>query len=256
MNWRCMVAAAAAMSLASCYTAPSVPPHAGAAAAPMTSLPLPPAPEPPWPPAPALLGDVPGQPAEPDRDSLDRSPVFGHRLPLRPHPEPVAPLRSAGMLPVDSPQWHHHYDGLFRAASRTYWSPLVDWRWWRAMAIVESSLRPCARSSAGAVGLMQIMPDAWGEVAPLVRATDPCFPPDSVRAGVYYARILWDLWPDIPEWRQRIAFVLASYNAGTGRIRAGLRHCRSRCDQWAAVARHAPEETRRYVERIMRLMGL
>jgi len=47
------------------------------------------------------------------------------------------------------------YDPLFKAwgASRS-----VDWRLLKAVAMVESSFRPCVVSRRGAIGLMQVLP--------------------------------------------------------------------------------------------------
>ena len=50
------------------------------------------------------------------------------------------------------------YDRLFRKYTKHYFGPHFDWRWFKAQGIAESGLRPNAHSSAGAKGIMQILP--------------------------------------------------------------------------------------------------
>ena len=54
------------------------------------------------------------------------------------------------------------YDTLFKEATAEY-LPTVDWRLLKAQGIQESRLNPNAVSPAGAMGLMQFMPQAWEE---------------------------------------------------------------------------------------------
>lgn len=175
-------------------------------------------------------------------------------LPPRSAPEPFAPLWSAGTLPVESAQWTTRYDGLFQHYARRHFTAVVDWRWFRAQAIAESSLRAHALSSSGAIGIMQIIPDTWDEVSQEIAVSDPLSATHSIHAGIYYDRFLFELWSDIPDVLQRLAFTFASYNAGSGRIRQAWGQCG--CVEWPRAARHAPAETRQYVDRIMRLMAV
>ena len=158
--------------------------------------------------------------------------------------------------PVDDAKWTAEYDGTFRKYSRRFFGPAFDWRWWKAQAIAESSLRFDAASHAGAQGLMQIMPATWEQIAeqaPLT-LTDAYHPGQSIAAGIWYDAWLYARWTDLPGRRQRLAFTLASYNGGRGRILRAQDRCGG-CAGWPAVSRHAPAETVRYVERIMGLMG-
>jgi len=66
------------------------------------------------------------------------------------------------------------------------------------------------RSSAGAIGLMQLMPGTWAEMrARLGLGSDPDDPRDNILAGTLYLRLMYD----------RFGFpgLFAAYNAGPGR---------------------------------------
>lgn len=66
------------------------------------------------------------------------------------------------------------------------------------------------RSSAGAMGLMQLMPGTWADMrARLGLGTDPENPRDNILAGTLYLRLMYD----------RFGFpgLFAAYNAGPGR---------------------------------------
>ena len=212
------------------------------AAAPDHAAPLP-APEPLPPPPPAVAIARVSQPSLPGA-LVD---------PPAPQISPLAPLWLAGPLPVDSPRWPTVFDELILSVARRYY-PLLDWRWLRALGIAESSLRENVTSSAGAQGLMQIMPGTWEELAAKLPISDPMDARDSVLAGVHYHRWQWDAWADIDDELQRMLFTMGSYHAGAGRIRRAWRDC-GKCEQWDLAARYAPEATRVHVGRIRTLMG-
>jgi soluble lytic murein transglycosylase-like protein len=73
-----------------------------------------------------------------------------------------------------------------------------------AMIEVESAWDPKARSSKGALGLMQLMP----ETAARFRVHDPLDPRKNVEGGVRYLRLLLD------RFDQNLTSALAAYNAG------------------------------------------
>lgn len=159
-------------------------------------------------------------------------------------------------LPVDGADWTAEYDGTFRKYSRRFFSMAFDWRWWKAQAIAESSLRAEVTSHAGAQGLMQIMPATWAEIAeqaPLP-LTDAYHPEQSIAAGIWYDAWLYARWSDLPERLQRLAFTLGSYNAGLGRTLRARAACGA-CSTWPEVEPHLPPETVAYVARVMGLMG-
>lgn len=66
------------------------------------------------------------------------------------------------------------------------------------------------RSSAGAMGLMQLMPGTWLELrARLGLGDDPDDPRDNILAGTFYLRLMYD--------RFGYPGLFAAYNAGPGR---------------------------------------
>lgn len=101
------------------------------------------------------------------------------------------------------------YAPIFEAAGRE-WN--VDPRLLRAIAIQESGGDPTARSRAGAVGVMQIMPGTGQELG-VTNLTDP---EQSIYAGAKYLSQMLDRYKH-PE------LALAAYNAGPGRVDAYLK---------------------------------
>lgn len=87
-------------------------------------------------------------------------------------------------------------------------------------------------SSAGAMGLMQVMPGTYNELRARHRlGPDPFDPHENIMAGVAYMREMYDMYGS-PGF-------LAAYNAGPNRL-----------DDYLANQRGLPDETRRYVASI------
>jgi cell division septation protein DedD len=87
-------------------------------------------------------------------------------------------------------------------------------------------------SPAGAMGLMQVMPETYDELRDRYGlGSDPYDPHDNILAGVAYIREMYDVY-GYPGF-------LAAYNAGPGRL-----------DDYLMHNKPLPEETRRYVSRI------
>ncbi len=108
--------------------------------------------------------------------------------------------------------------------------------WIRAVRRVESAGDVRAISSAGAMGLMQVMPDTWAELR--IRhglGRDPYDPRDNILAGTAYLREMYD--------RYGSPGFLAAYNAGPGRYEEYL------------AGRPLPAETRAYVAILAPLVG-
>jgi membrane-bound lytic murein transglycosylase F len=108
------------------------------------------------------------------------------------------------------------YDSLFQLYAERY---DFDWRLIAAQAYQESRFRPQARSFAGAVGLMQVMPGTARELG----FDSPLDPETSVHAGVKYLRRLYDRLDELSSSSERTWFALAAYNAGFGHLRDARR---------------------------------
>lgn len=104
------------------------------------------------------------------------------------------------------------YDNLFKkAAQTTGW----DWRLIASQCYQESGFDPNAVSSAGARGLMQIMPQTAASLG-LAKVEDPN---ENVAAAARYIVQLNQKFSDIRDTQERIRFVLAAYNGGPGHIK-------------------------------------
>ncbi|MFE8874056.1 lytic transglycosylase domain-containing protein [Acetobacter persici] len=125
-------------------------------------------------------------------------------------------------------------DVLVREAAR---QAAIPPSWIRAVLRVESAGDRHAVSSAGAMGLMQIMPGTWRDLRHALNlGADPFDPHDNIVAGAAYLRWLHDRYGD--------SGFLAAYNAGPGRY-----------DDHLATGRPLPDETRAYVAAVARRMG-
>lgn len=104
--------------------------------------------------------------------------------------------------------------------------------WIYAVMRVESAGRIGAVSSAGAMGLMQLMPGTWArQRARFGLGSDPFDPRDNIMAGTSYLREMYDSYG--------AGGFLAAYNAGPGRYA-----------DYRDKGRPLPAETRTYVGRI------
>ncbi|GBQ11791.1 lytic transglycosylase [Komagataeibacter rhaeticus] len=117
------------------------------------------------------------------------------------------------------------YAAQIAEAARRFDIPVT---WIRAVMGAESAGDPGVVSSAGAMGLMQIMPGTWADLRIRHRlGRDPYDPRDNILAGAAYLRELHD--------RYGSPGFLAAYNAGPDRYEASL------------AGRPLPQETRAYV---------
>jgi len=109
--------------------------------------------------------------------------------------------------------------------------------WIRAVMRAESAGDVRAVSSAGAMGLMQIMPQTWADLRVRHRlGTDPFDPRANILAGAAYLREMHD--------RFGSPGFLAAYNAGPGRYEEHL-----------ATGWELPEETQAFVAVLAPLVG-
>ncbi len=104
------------------------------------------------------------------------------------------------------------YDGLVQQYAGQFG---FDWRLVVAQMYQESRFNPDARSWAGAVGLMQVLP----RTAKSIGFHDVRTPDDGIHAGVKYLDWVRDRFdPELPV-EDRMWFTLAAYNAGHGHVR-------------------------------------
>ena len=139
---------------------------------------------------------------------------------------PVVTTRSESVAAVPP---EHAYDEFIREASREYG---VDAVLIRSVMQTESAFDAMAVSRAGALGLMQLMP----EVAAEMGVEDPFDPRQNIMGGAKYLRRLLDLH------RGRVRLALASYNAGAANV-----------TQYGGVPPFP--ETQKYVKEVTRLIA-
>ena len=109
------------------------------------------------------------------------------------------------------------YDSYFKKYSGDLeW----DWKMLASVAYQESRFNPNAKSWAGAVGLMQLMPSTAKKLG-----TDSLSmrkPDVSVKTAAIYLKRVDNIFNFIEDKNERTKFVLASYNAGVGHIRDAM----------------------------------
>jgi soluble lytic murein transglycosylase-like protein len=131
----------------------------------------------------------------------------------------------SGSAPTSTSRSSTAFDGVIdRAAQRHELDPALL----SAVVERESNYDPHAVSKAGAMGLMQLMPDT----ARGLGVRDPFDPAQNVEGGATYLRGLID------RYHGRLDFALAAYNAGPGAV-----------DHYGGVPPYA--ETRAYVQGIL-----
>jgi membrane-bound lytic murein transglycosylase F len=104
------------------------------------------------------------------------------------------------------------YDDLIKK-----YSELVGWDWRLSASLIyqESQFNPNTKSWAGAVGLMQLMPNTAKQFG----VKNLKNPEQNLKGGFKYLAYLDNLWKEtITDSTERIKFVLASYNIGPNHI--------------------------------------
>ncbi|MEK6243663.1 MAG: lytic transglycosylase domain-containing protein [Pseudomonadota bacterium] len=112
---------------------------------------------------------------------------------------PDAPAGAAGLKPT---QYSGH---ILAAAQETKVHPALI----HAVISAESGYNPSARSKAGAVGLMQLMPGT----AKRFGVQDPLDPAQNIHGGARYLRALQVMFDN------NLQLVLAAYNAGENAVK-------------------------------------
>ena len=146
-----------------------------------------------------------------------------------------------------SPPWYERlryplgYEQIVRGHARNY---RLDPALLAAVIYQESKFNAHARSSSGAIGLMQLLPDTAKGIAihtggTRFRVSDLDDPEINIRYGAWYLRHLLDKYGD-----ERTA--LAAYNAGQDNV-----------DRWRREGRGIEfAETRAYVDRVEKLKAI
>lgn len=131
-------------------------------------------------------------------------------------------------------QTAHSLTGFISEASQRF---AIAPDWIRSIQSIESAGDIHARSSKGAMGLMQIMPATWAELRERYNlGSDPYNPRDNILAGTAYLRELLD--------RYGSPGVFAAYNAGPSRYEEHL------------AGGSLPGETRAYVAKLANLLAI
>jgi len=145
-----------------------------------------------------------------------------------PHPDPVPPQDPAAPRDTSVLQ-STPYGEIISALSEAHGvDPLLV----RALIQVESNYQPRARSSKGAMGLMQIMPATAREY----RVRNPYDPKTNIEVGIKRLKDLLDKWGAVD-------LALAAYNAGEGAVQ-----------KFQGIPPY--RETQSYVSRILALAGI
>lgn len=144
----------------------------------------------------------------------------------------MMPLSGASATPHSGPADNPNASGVAACIAEAADRFGVPVAWLEQVMRVESGGVPTARSRAGAIGLMQIMPATYANLRDHHGlGADPWQPRDNILAGAAYLRQLFD--------RYGSPGFLAAYNAGPARWEA-----------YVAGAKPLPSETIRYLARL------
>ena len=129
------------------------------------------------------------------------------------------------------------YEETFVNALNKYGVPMEL----KYLPIIESALKPTARSRAGALGLWQFMLKT-GRLYGLESNSlvdDRLDPIKATWAAARYLREMYDIYQD---WH----LVIAAYNCGPGNVNKAIRRAGGATDYWS-IYNYLPRETRGYV---------
>lgn len=140
------------------------------------------------------------------------------------------------------PKAHAHL--ILKEARRTG----IDPAWIFAVTRQESAFVADARSRAGALGLMQVMPSTARMVAkqakmPLQYSSELFDAEKNIRLGSLYLKMM------LEQYQKNPVLATAAYNAGPGRVRQWLPQQNMPADHWIEIIPY--KETRSYVQNVL-----
>lgn len=112
----------------------------------------------------------------------------------------------------------NRWNSLIQYWTEIVWSPL-QWQMIKALIRVESNFNPTARSKAGAIGLMQLMPLTANEMG----CHDPFNPDENLEAGINYLKKQFGHFLEIPLLKERLKFAQAAYVCGRGNVNKAIK---------------------------------
>jgi soluble lytic murein transglycosylase-like protein len=153
----------------------------------------------------ALAEDVPSDaPARIQITVVNGKIVVTNAAPNPPLVQQSAP-ESTAASPSFDPRMPADYQGLVHVISKNHG---VDPNLVAAVMKVESNYNRQAKSSAGALGLMQLIPETGKRFG----VSDFFDPRENIEGGVRYLKFLSDMFPG------NIPLILAAYNSGENRV--------------------------------------
>lgn len=132
---------------------------------------------------------------------------------------------------------NNFYMPIFEEALDAYELPLEL----KYLPIIESALKPTARSRAGALGLWQFMIKT-GRLYGLESNSLVDDRLDPIKATWAAARYLKEMYNIYKDWH----LVIAAYNCGPGNVNKAIRRAGGETDYWS-IYNYLPRETRGYV---------
>lgn len=175
--------------------------------------------------------------------------------------------RELQIVATETHKWGWHNQTIALLGSARYWDALdlrfpilydtemrkastdvgVDASWLLAIARQESAFNPRARSHAGAMGLMQVMPATGKQIGrwlnkPLQQDAELYSPPRNIEMGSFYIRRMQDKLQNNP------VLATAAYNAGPHNVSRWLPERVIPADIW--IENIPFTETRRYIRAV------